>query len=212
MTTKRLKLKYWVSTSIYVFAFSLIVMSLVFVSKTLKQTMEGDVLSYVFKDFIKNDVPVINITNEEIIRPFDDAKVIVNKNYYDRSSDSTVQENSLIYFENTYMPNTGILYSSDEPFDIKAVLDGTVTDVKEDELLGTVIEITHKNNLMTKYYSVSEVIPKIGSTVKQGDIICKSGKNNISSESDNMLLFEVQKDGININPETFYQMSIDELN
>ena len=67
------------------------------------------------------------------------------------------------------------------------------------------------NNLITKYYSLKDVNVIIGSTVKQGDIIAKSGKNNISSDSENMLLFEVENNGINLNPENFYQMNLEDL-
>lgn len=211
MTTKKLKLKRWVVTSIYIFAISLITASLIYVSKTLSSNLEGETLSYVFKDFINNDIPVISYTNESIIKPFDSETVEINRNFYDKSGDSETQERSLIYYQNTYMPNTGILYSNGEEFEVKAVLDGNVTDVKEDEILGTLVEITHSNSLITKYYSLRDVNVIIGSTVKQGDIIAKSGKNNISSDSENMLLFEVENNGVNLNPENFYQMNLEDL-
>ena len=210
MTTKRLRLKRWVVTSMYIFAISLATLSLMYVSKNLNN-QEGDTLSYVFKGFINDEVPVVGLTNETIIKPFDSETVTINKNFYDRSSDNETQENSLIYYQNTYMPNTGILYSNTEEFDIKAVLDGNVTDVHEDEILGTMIEITHSNSLITKYYSVKDVNVIIGSSVKQGDIIAKSSKNNFTTDSENMLLFEVENNGVNINPENFYQMTLEDL-
>jgi len=211
MTTKRLRLKRWAVTSIYIFAISLVTLSLLYVSRNLKTVEDGDTLSYVFKGFINDEVPVISYTNESIIKPFDSETVEINKNFYDRSSDNDTQENSLIYYQNTYMPNTGILYSNSEEFEIKAVLDGNVTNVLEDEILGTMIEITHSNSLITKYYSLKDVNVIIGSSVKQGDIIAKSGKNNISTDSENMLLFEVINNGVNLNPENFYQMTIEDL-
>jgi len=211
MTTKRLRLKRWVVTSMYIFAISLVTLSLMYVSKNLNNNQEGETLSYVFKGFINDEVPVVSYTNETIIKPFDSETVTINKNFYDRSSDSETQEKSLIYYQNTYMPNTGVLYSNTESFDIKAVLDGNVTDVHEDEILGTMIEITHSNSLITKYYSIKDVNVIIGSSVKQGDIIAKSGKNNISSDSENMLLFEVENNGVNLNPENFYQMTLEDL-
>jgi len=211
MTTKRLRLKRWAVTSIYIFAISLVTLSLLYVSRNLKTVEEGETLSYVFKGFINDEVPVISYTNETIIKPFDSETVEINKNFYDRSSDNDTQENSLIYYQNTYMPNTGILYSNSEEFEIKAVLDGNVTNVLEDEILGTMIEIKHSNSLITKYYSLKDVNVIIGSSVKQGDIIAKSGKNNISTDSENMLLFEVINNGVNLNPENFYQMTIEDL-
>lgn len=211
MTTKKLRLKHWVVTSIYIFAISLVTISLMYVSKTLSKSEQGDTLSYVFKGFINDEIPVISYTNESIIKPFDSETVEINKNFYDRSSNNETQEKSLIYYQNTYMPNTGILYSNTEEFDIKAVLDGNVTNVLEDEILGTMIEITHSNSLITKYYSLKDVNVIIGSSVKQGDIIAKSGKNNISTDSENMLLFEVINNGVNLNPENFYQMTLEDL-
>lgn len=211
MTTKKLRLKHWVVTSIYIFAISLVTISLMYVSKTLSNSEQGDTLSYVFKGFINDEIPVISYTNESIIKPFDSETVEINKNFYDRSSNNETQEKSLIYYQNTYMPNTGILYSNTEEFDIKAVLDGNVTNVLEDEILGTMIEITHSNSLITKYYSLKDVNVIIGSSVKQGDIIAKSGKNNISTDSENMLLFEVINNGVNLNPENFYQMTLEDL-
>ena len=211
MKTNKLRLKRWVVTSMYIFAISLVTLSLMYVSKTLNNNNEGDTLSYVFKGFINDEVPVVSYTNESIIKPFDSETVKINKNYYDRTADSETQENSLIYYQNTYMPNTGVLYENNEPFDIKAVLDGTVSDVKEDEILGTMIEIKHSNSLTTKYYSVKDVNVIIGSSVKQGDIIAKSSKNNFSSDSENMLLFEVENNGVHINPENFYQMTLEDL-
>jgi len=211
MKATRLRLKRWVVTSMYIFAISLATLSLMYVSKTLKTNQEGDTLSYVFKGFINDEVPVVSLTNETIIKPFDSETVTINKNFYDRSADNATQENSLIYYQNTYMPNTGILYADTNEFDIKAVLDGTVNDVKEDEILGTMIEIKHSNSLTTKYYSVKDVNVIIGSSVKQGDIIAKSSKNNFSSDSENMLLFEVENNGVNINPENFYQMTLEDL-
>ena len=41
------------------------------------------------------------------------------------------------------MPNTGILYSSNESFDVISVLDGKVEDVKTDNLIGNIVTIKH---------------------------------------------------------------------
>ena len=47
--------------------------------------------------------------------------------------------------------------------------------------------------------------------IKQGDVIGTSGKNNISSTSDNMMLFEVSLNSNNINPNTYYEMNLEDL-
>ncbi|MDD4408203.1 MAG: M23 family metallopeptidase, partial [Bacilli bacterium] len=67
------------------------------------------------------------------------------------------------------------------------------------------------NNLTTIYQSLNEVDVKVGDVLKQGDIIGTSGNNKIITDSENMLLFEVINNGVNINPETFYQMNVKDL-
>ena len=109
------------------------------------------------------------------------------------------------------MKNTGVLYEAEEPFDCIAVLEGTVLNIKEDELLGNVVEIEHNSNLRTIYYSLDNVSVKVGEVLAQGDIIGTSGENNIT-ESANNLLFEVYYNGTLLNPEEFYLMDINTFN
>ncbi len=214
MKTKRLVLKKWASTVIYLSVISIVFISMVFISNKINETYnEGDNLSYILKSFIDDkDITVVNYTNEEVIKPFDSESVSIDIDYYDKDESNENQEKSLILYENTYMPNTGILYSSNETFDIISTLDGTITKVSEDELLGNVVEITHSPTIVTTYYSLGEVKVTEGQSVKQGDIIGISGKNNISSTSDNMMLFEVSLNGNNINPENYYGSNLKDLN
>ena len=55
------------------------------------------------------------------------------------------------------MQSTGVSYGGVDDFDVVAVLDGTVTSVREDELLGTIVEIKHNNNLTSVYQSLKDV-------------------------------------------------------
>ena len=208
----RLRLKKWASTVIYLSLVSIVFISMMFISKTLNNKYgESLNLSFILKDFIDTDLPVVSTNDGSIKKPFDKETVTIDINFYDKDSDVETQKKSLILYENTYMPNTGILYTSNETFDILATLDGKVTKVSEEELLGKVIEITHSSSLITTYYSVGNINVTEGQDVKQGDILGTSGKNNISSTSDNMLLFEVSLNGININPEKYYQTNLKDL-
>lgn len=207
------KLKSWVVLCIYIISIGAIFTSLFLVGKTLKAaTLSYDNLSYVFRGIIKNnEVPVINYSNENIIKPYDQDNVSIAKGYYDKNDDTKVQENCLIFYEKTYMPNTGILYTSDKSFDVLNVLDGTVEDITADDIMGNIVTIKHSNNLTTVYQSLNEVNIIVGDVLKQGDIIGTSGVNKIKTDSENMLLFEVIYNGSNINPEKFYQMNIKDL-
>ena len=209
----RLKLKRWVTATIYLSLILIVFVSMVFISNKL-DNYYGDSLnlSYILKDFIDNDTPVANIKTESIIKPFDKENITTDIDFYDKDADEESQQKSLILYENTYMPNTGILYTSEEQFDVLSTLDGKITKISKDELLGNVVEITHFNTLTTTYYSIDNVKVKENQTIKQGEVIGTSGKNNISSTSDNMMLFEVSLNGNNIDPENYYQMKLEDLN
>ncbi len=209
----RLKLKRWATATIYLSLILIVFVSMVFISNKL-DNYYGDSLnlSYILKDFIDNDTPVANIKTESIIKPFDKENITTDIDFYDKDADEESQQKSLILYENTYMPNTGILYTSEEQFDVLSTLDGKITKISKDELLGNVVEITHSNTLTTTYYSIDNVKVKENQTIKQGEIIGTSGKNNISSTSDNMMLFEVSLNGNNIDPENYYQMKLEDLN
>ena len=109
------------------------------------------------------------------------------------------------------MQNTGILYNSDETFDVVSSMDGEVTSVTKDEILGNVVEISHSNELITIYHCLNEVNVKAGDKVKQNDVIGTSGKVNIDEGYENALLFEVNYKGNIINPEEFYNMNVKDL-
>lgn len=207
------KLKSWVVLCVYMISIGAIVASLFLVGKTLKSTgLSYDNLSYVFRGIIKNnEVPVVNYQNEGIIKPYLNENVTIAIGFYDKNDDAKVQEKSLILYKQTYMPNTGILYTNDQSFEIINVLDGTVEEIIADDIMGNIVTIKHSNNLTTVYQSLNEVNVIVGDIVKQADVIGTSGVNKIKTDSENMLLFEVLYNGVNINPENFYQMNIKDL-
>ncbi len=210
---RKYKLKSWVVICVYLVSVGAIVASLFLVGKTLKASnFSYDNLSYVLRGVIKDgEVPVMNYTNTSISKPFKSEEASVSKGFYDKEADPKIQENALILYENTYMPNTGVLYTSENPFDIYTVLDGTVEDITVDDIIGNVVTIKHSNNLSTVYQSLNEVNVIVGDVLKQGDKIGTSGANKIKTDSENMLLFEVVYNGVNINPESFYQMNPKDL-
>lgn len=161
---------------------------------------------------IEDTVTVNDEINTTIIKPFTSESVTISKYYYHSKDDNERQMKSLIKYQNIYMPNTGILYSSDEQFNVVAISDGTITSVKEDEILGYIVEIEHQNNLVSIYQSVSNVTLEEGTVVKQGDVIATSGPNSLENEKDNCLHFEVYKDETLLNPESIYNIEIENIN
>lgn len=192
-----------------------IILMLVFGAVSLVSSMMKSNSDYLYSIGIINtdtrtvvEVPVDTI---DIIKPFTSEQVSVDKYFYDVNETEDKQINALIYFQNTYMKNTGVLYKADEEFDVVSVLSGTVLNIREDDILGNVVEIEHNTNLRTIYYSLSDVKVKVGDMLIQGQTIGISGANNIV-ENKNNLLFEVYYNGALINPETFYAMDITTLN
>ena len=180
--------------------------------------MIGSILN---DNLVPEDTMFINILNKQeetvevqkevvtkAIKPYTDENVTISKYYYSKEDDSTRQQQSLIKYENIYMPNTGVLYSSDKEFNVVSTLDGKISSIKEDKILGNIIEIEHINGIVTIYQSVKNVNVNIGDTVKQGDIIALSGPNKLENEKENCLHFEVYQNGNLINPENFYTLEL----
>lgn len=176
-----------------------------------EQDLAKDDYDYVSQTIFDEDVPVVN-TSATIIRPYTDTEVKVIKDFYDYQADSEKQQNSIIYYESTYLQNSGVSYGGkEESFDVVAVLDGTVVDVKTDNTLGTIVEVRHSNDIISVYQSLSEVSVKKDDEIKQGTIIGKSGTSNISKDLNNHLHFELIIKGQTVNPESYYDKKVDEL-
>ncbi len=201
------KLKKSVINGLYVFSL-LLVIGTVYLLNVYKQD-EPETL-YVRDVIIKDTLPVV-ATKAIVIKPYANIEATIGRYYYEKDAASDVQENSLIYYQGVYIPNTGIDYCYGEVFDVIAVLDGQVTNVSENSLLGKIVEITHTNNLITTYQSLGEVLVQKGDTVVQGQAIGKSGESNISTELGNHVHFEMILDGKNVNPDKYYGLEIDKL-
>lgn len=208
---KKRRLRGFVLPTIYVMIILLFIVSITFLNTFLSSKPKyADLAIRALKDEV---LPVAREIEQEqtIIKPFTSDKVAISKYYYDMNDEETKQEKSLVYYKNTYLQNSGVLYSSDEPFEVLAVLDGTVTNVDTDEILGQVIELTHQNNLKTIYYSLNEVNVKKDDFISQNTILGLSGENSLDQEKENSLLFEVYYNGTTLNPEEFYKMNLKDL-
>ncbi len=219
---KKLNLKSWVVPALYVVSISVILISVVAIGRLMstdyERAVSNNLVPNSVADINNNNIEnpdqghaVVEVTNETIVKPFKDEKVTVGKDYYDAEAEEDKQLNSLIFYKNTYMENTGILYKGEKEFEVISVLDGNVTSITKDDILGNVVEITHSNDLITVYHSLGTVNVKVGDYVKQNDVIGKSGKVNIDEGYENALLFEVNLKGQIINPNEFYNMNIQEL-
>lgn len=210
---KKRVLRKWVVYGVYALTFLSVFSSIYFIEKSLapENTFNNDKdYIYVSKTIFDDEVPVA-ATTTQIIRPYKATDIEIAKNYYDYKADADSQQKALLYYENTYLQNSGIEYKGSNNFDVVSILDGKVISIKTDNILGNVVEIRHDNDMISVYQSLSDVNVTENQDVKQGDIIGKSGTNNISKDLGDHLHFELIINGQNVNPEEYYNKNINEI-
>lgn len=171
---------------------------------------ENDDIRYVSKTIFDKTLPVVT-SEKTILKPFVSSEIKVVKAFYDYQADASDQEKALIHSDNTYMQSSGVSYGGKEAFEVVSILDGTVVDVKEDNLLGKIVEISHGNEIISVYQSLSNVSIKKDDVVSQGQVIGTSGKSNIDKDLGDHLYFELIIKGTNVNPEKYYEKKVNEL-
>ncbi|GAB3789458.1 peptidoglycan DD-metalloendopeptidase family protein [Virgibacillus kimchii] len=157
--------------------------------------------------------PVVD--QQEIIQmPVSDQEQaeIVTK-FYDYNADQEDQESALVLYNNRYYQSTGVGIATPEgeTFDVIAALSGTVTEVKEDPLLGNVVIMSHEDEVMTYYAALEDVQVSAGDTVNQGEQIASAGNNLFGKDDGTHVYFELRKDGEEVNPEEFFGQPVSSL-
>lgn len=164
----------------------------------------------------KQNEPAVEVNRvmENFIMPVkDSSSAVIKTPFYDVNGDEKDQVAALVFYDNTYHPNTGIDVAAEngKTFEVVAALSGTVKDVKEDTLLGNVIEIEHDKGIVTQYQSISDINVKIGDEVKQGQTIAKAGKSLLNEDAGIHVHFEIRKDGVPVNPEDYLNKPLSSL-
>ena len=210
---KKLKLKKFVMPTVYAGLVAVLAVSIFMSFKTLSSndTSSGEEdINYVSSNIWSNDTPVIS-TEKVIIKPYTLKDVKIGKYFYDYKDDSDSQKNSIIFYENSYIQNSGVDYIYEKTFDVISIYDGTVEKVEDNDIVGKTVEIKHDNNIISVYQSLGEVSVKKGDNVTQGTIIGKSGNSKINKDLGNHLHFELYVNGEVVNPEDYYNKKINEL-
>lgn len=197
---KRLVLKPFVIPTLYSI-FAIVVIVSLFLS--IEVIDEKESITYVSGAILDEYVPVVSV-EETLRKPFTDETVTISKDYYNYQGKDEEQTNSILYYENTYIQNTGINYQSEQSFDVVSVLSGEVIEVEEKELLGKSVTIRHDNELISVYQSLNEVTVTKGDKVVTGQVIGKSGTCSFVKDSKNSLHFELYVNGNIVNPEDYY--------
>lgn len=204
---KKRRLRKWVIPTLS----TLIVVGLVSVYSITNKDNTSYEGKYVTNTLIENVEPVNEVNDTTIERPYKNEGVTISKNFYSKDDAKELQETSLIFYENIYIQSKGTLYSSDNEFDITSIADGVVKQIKEDKLLGNIIEVEY-GNVVALYQSVDNITVKENETVTKGQIIASSGNNSLSNEKDNCLYMEMYVNGTLTNPESIYGIDLNIFN
>ncbi|MDQ0214122.1 stage II sporulation protein Q [Oikeobacillus pervagus] len=166
------------------------------------------------KENFDNPAVEVNKAMENIVMPMKNPDAaVIKKEFYDHKASKEKQEAALVVYNNTYQPNTGIdLASKDgKSFEVTAALSGKVTNVQEDSFLGNVIEIEHRDGVVTVYQSVKDLKVEKGDTVTQGQVIAKAGQSLFNEEAGIHVHFEIRKDDKPINPQSYFNKPVSSL-
>ncbi|WP_100332461.1 M23 family metallopeptidase [Bacillus xiapuensis] len=206
---KELLKKRWVFPAVYLMSAALLISGIVWyqmagggdeqVSDTKEQAIEEGQFNQPAEE--------VNSSVEQMAKPMKNAdEAVVKTGFYDESASEKEQEASLVVYNNTYQPNTGIDFGTkdNKTFEVTAALGGKVSKVQEDSLLGNVIEIEHDNGIVTHYQSVKDIKVAEGDTVSQGDVLAKAGQSLYNEKAGIHVHFEVRKDQMALNPEDFF--------
>ena len=208
---KKMRIRPYVLPTIYL-TIVLILMGFVYytgLTQSSYSNKEKD-LRYVTTLDLLDTIEVSKI-EEKMLRPYTEENVTIGKSFYDYKDNQLKQENSILYYEGTYIQNSGVDYVFKDIFDVVSCLDGTVLNVEKSELMGYIIEVKYDNDIIISYQSLSEVNVKKDEQVMKGQNLGKSGKSIIGSELGNHLHLEMYFDGQIINPEQYYDKDIKDI-
>ena len=196
---------------VYTISLLLIVGSVFMLLKGISNYLEEPInYDHSVRNVFQNTVPV-QATKNLIIRPYLSEEVSIGKYFYDYEGEKTDQEKALVYYENTYMQNSGVDYISNNVFDVVSILDGEVISVEEDKVLGKIVQVKHDKDLISIYQGIDEVSVQKGDTINQGEILGVSSTSKINPEYNSSLHFEVYYKGEIIDPENLYTLSIEDF-
>lgn len=208
---KKVLKKRWVYPAVYLACAALLISGIVWFQTANKNIADKPNVSENPNDLLGHDPDgeAIEVTQsfEDIAYPLenqDDVEVVTE--FFDINASAEEQEMALVANGNKYHPNLGLDFAAKDgsEFEVLAALSGKVTAVRDDSLLGNVIEIDHENGVATIYQSIKDIKVKVGDNVKQGDVLATSGTSQLNKAAKNHLHFEIRKDSTAMNPLNFF--------
>ncbi|MCH5170268.1 MAG: M23 family metallopeptidase [Oscillospiraceae bacterium] len=98
--------------------------------------------------------------------------------------------------------HTGIDIAGKVGDPVKAICDGTVTDVRDDDLWGTIVTIDHGNGIISEYRGLGRgSTPDVGTQIKINDKVGNLGEIPVENADGVHLHIEIREKGNIIDPE-----------
>ncbi|WP_147534417.1 M23 family metallopeptidase [Bacillus marasmi] len=214
---KRFFKKRWVIPAIYLASAAIILTGILWYqnSKDLgSENLDYNATDISGKKINEQPAVEVNRTMENFVMPVSTPEdVVIQKQFYEFDGKKEEQVAALVEYKNSYHPNTGIdiTMRDKKAFDVVASLSGTVTDVREDSLLGNVIEIEHDKGIVTQYSSVTDIEVEAGDEVEQGQSLATAGKSLYNEDAGVHVHFEIRKDNVPVNPVDFINKPLNAL-
>ena len=154
---KKMKLRKYVLPTIYVLIILVTFLSVSLINNhLLKNVTNYNYSKSIMKDVTENVLS--EILPDKFERPYLSENVKLLSGFYSKDYDDESQKNSLIVYQNTYMPSSGTFYASQDEFDVVSVYDGKVKSIKKDEMLGDTVEVQHSLFFLTLSKEISFII------------------------------------------------------
>ena len=132
--------------------------------------------------------------------------------YFDSSDSLEIKSQALVNYENKFTPSLGMCYTfNNTPFNVTNSFEGVVVKKTNDSLYGLSVVIENKDGLRAHYCGLSDLSIKVNETIKQGQVIGKSGENIINASLGNHLYFALQYQDDFINPLKAFDKPVSEV-
>ena len=210
---KRFFKRRWVYPAIYIAAAAIILTSVLYLFSKQEQEQEQGYENHAGR-YTEEDAVEVNVPYENFAWPVanpDEVEVVTP--FYEANASPEEQEAALLYYGNSFQPNTGIdiVAKNGETFDVQAAMSGTVLSVEEDAMLGNIIVIEHADGVKTIYSAVDDIQVKTGDRVVQGQKLATAGRSMLNEEAGIHTHFEIRKNDVPVNPLAYFDKSLETL-
>jgi len=210
--------KKWVFPALYIMLAAFLLTAVLWYQNIERKLSEGmeefNQAEGLEEDPFEDEIEAVIQQKETIKMPVaDNVQTEIVTKFFDFDADEASQEDGLILYNDRYYQSKGIDIATvdGESFDVVASLSGTVKEVKPDPLNGNVVIMEHGKDITTYYASLDDVDVEVGTKLKQGAKIGTAGKSLFGQENGTHVHFEMRKGDTEVNPEEFFNKSIEML-